>query len=618
MSEGAKTAAEVGVKLVLNSNAQAEAAHVAAGLKGIDDAAKKTTDGWKSKLMGGAKSMGSFAASASALAVGAAMAGGAALFGLGMHAMHSFEAADEELRGIAGTLMTIDQNANAFEDLHEYADDVKNVLEDIGIEAGVADDKTAAAFSNIIEHGGKTVEETQELVREMALAGKVIPGGLDNIVSGYEQIQLGMVRAKNPLVQLISATGTLKGNAKSVAKEMQKMSPEEQMKLAEKAVAKFSEKMEDVPLTMKQMGEGMDIIKGNIFEAIGKPILEKVEGGLSPIHKWIVENQGMMYELGGQLGEGLGKAVEVGTRFMQEIWKVANDLSAEIQNTFDAIYGPGMDLFSYIYENKDSFAKTFGEVLKLVLQAGMFLARTFAAIRDHVFGMLKAIGKSGILGEDTAKFIGQEEQKNQADDMRKSIMQNGGLANGDFDKRRAAFIESAQSSGMNVEQASADFDKQYRRAMDDHLAIMSQVEGARDAALDDNAKKFAQLYDVASKQNDRSAMIYVAKFLEGNESLQNALAKEGPEIFKNGMGSLLETLTSMGDKDVAAALKDKMKPNLGKPNKSSITQNFNGAINIKQDFRDQDPDRVAITFKREMGKLGSSRLQSRMASPFGF
>lgn len=618
MSESKNTAAEVGVKLVLDSNAQAEAQHVRDGLKKIDGAAKKTSEGWKGKLASGVKSVAGLAMGATAAAAAAAMAAGAGLVGLGVHAMHSFEAADEELRGIAGTLMMIDQNGNAFEDLHEYADEVKNGLEDIGIAAGVADDKTASAFNNILEHGGKTVEEVQELVSQMAMAGKVIPGGLDSIAMGYEQIQMGMVRAKNPLVQLISATGILKGNAKSVAKEMQKMSPEKQMELAEKAVAKFGDKMKDVPLTMKQMGEGIDIIKGNVMEAAGKPILESVEKVLRPIHKWLVDNQQTLYELGEKFGAGMSRVFEVVGPFIDETAKAAQSLWAEAQATSDAMFGPARETFEYIYENKETFAKTFGDVLKLVASTAMMLARVFSGIRNTIFSMLKAIGKSGILGEDTAKFIGQEEQKGQSDQLRKSIMAKGGMSGDEYDKRRAAYLESARSSGMNVEDASSDFDKQYRNAMDAHIKNMKDVEGARDAAMNDDAKQYAQMFNIAAKQGDVAAMQYVAKFLEGNVAMQNAIAKEGPSIFANGMGQFLDTLKGMGDKDIAQYLKDKMKPNLGKPSKTSITQNFNGPINVKQDFRDQDPDRVAIVFKREMSKLGSSRLQSRMASPFGF
>lgn len=621
MADEKNTAAEVGVKLVLNSNAEAEAKHIASGLKTIDAGAKKVSDGFKTKLLGGMKGIGGFAMGASAAAIAAAAAGGAALVGLGKHSMESFQAADEELRGIAGTLMTIDQNANAFEDLHEYADDVKNVLEDIGIEAGVADDKTAKAFNNIIEHGGKTVEETQELVKEMALAGKVIPGGLDAISSGYEQIQLGMVRAKNPLVQLISATGTLKGNAKSVAKEMQKMSPEEQMKLAEKAVAKFSEKMKDVPLTLAQMGEGIDIVKGNVFEAAGKPILEQVEKGLAPIHKWIVANQQTLYELGDRFGAGIGKGVEVAAKFGEQAWMVAGKLWEQMKSVGDSLLGPAQDVFGYIYDNADTFAKTFGDVLKEITEVSLNLVKTFADIRNDILGIAKSIGKSGLLGGEIQSFIGQEEQRLQTKDMQKSV---NGLASGasmsdaEFNQRRAKYLESAESSGMSVADAAADFDKAYRNAYEQHRKTLADVSGAEEAAMNDDAKKFAQIFEVAAKTHDEGAMQYVARFLEGNISMQNAIAKEGPAIFANGMGAFMDTLKAMGDKDIAAYLKDRMKPNLGKPSKSSITQNFNGNINVKQDFRDQDPDRVAVTFKRELGKMGSSRLQSRLASPFGF
>lgn len=619
MAESKNTAAEVGVKLVLDSNAQAEANHVRDGLKRIDHDAKKTSAGWKGALFGGMKTVGGLVAGASAMAATAAAAAGAAFVGLGVKSLHAFTEADQAIRGIAGTLMTIDQNANAFEDLYELGDDVKGSMELVGIAAGVSADKTVAAFNNIIEHGGKTIEETEELVREMAMAGKVIPGGLDAISMGYEQIQMGMARAKNPLVQLISATGTLKGNAKDVAMQMQKMSPEKQMQLAEKAIAKFSGKMEKVPLTLEQMKEGVfGIVGGNVFENAGKPLLDSITKAFAPIHKWVTDNQETLYALGARFGEGLGKAVEVGAAFAEEAWKVANSLWDEAQKTFDAMFGPGMDLFTYIYENKDSWARTFGDILKVVLQTAMFLARTFAAIRDSVFGMLRAIAKSGILGGDVAKFVGEEEQKGQAKDLRKSIMEKGGMSNDEFDKRRAAYLESARSSGMNVEDAASDFDKQYRNAMDTHIAIMKEVESARDASLNDNAKAYAQAFNVAAKAGDKAAMQYVAKFLEGNIAMQNAIAKEGPSIFENGMGQLFDTLKGMGDKDIASYLKDKTKPTLGKPNKTSITQNFNGAITVKQDFRDQDPDRVAVVFKRELGKLGSSRLQSRLASPFGF
>lgn len=618
MAESKNTAAEVGVKLVLNSNAQAETQHIKDGLKGVGHEAAKQSAGWKGRLMGGAKMMGGFALSASAAAAAAALAAGGAIVGLGVKAAHTFEGADEQIRGFAGSLMMVDRNANAFEKLYDYGEDVKGVMEQIGIKAGTSSDNTVEAFNGILSHGGKTVEQTEKLVEQMAMAGKVLPGGLRAVSQGYEQVQLGMMRATNPIVQLIAATGQLKGDARSVSQQLMKMAPEKRMELAEKAIEKMGSKMKDVPLTLKQMKEGIGIVSSNTFEAMGKPIVHQLEAVFGKVHRWITENQDTIYEIGSKVGDAISRGVEIAGPFLDTMATVAHDMWSEAEQTFDAMFGPGMSLFEYIYENKDAWARTFGDVLKLVLQTGMFLARTFAGIRDAVFGMLRAIGKSGILGGDLAKFVGEEEQKGQSQDLRKSIMEKGGLSNEEFDKRRAAYLESARSSGMNVEDAASDFDKQYRNAMDTHIAVMKEVESARDASLNDDAKAFAQAFNVASKAGDKAAMQYVAKFLEGNVAMQNALAKEGPAIFANGIGQFMDTLKGMGDKDIASYLKDKMKPNLGIPSKTSITQNFNGNITVKQDFRDQDPDRVAVVFKRELGKMGSSRLQSRLASPFGF
>jgi hypothetical protein len=46
---------------------------------------------------------------------------------------------------------------------------------------------------------------------------------------------------------------------------------------------------------------------------------------------------------------------------------------------------------------------------------------------------------------------------------------------------------------------------------------------------------------------------------------------------------------------------------------------FNGGqtFNIKQDFRDQDPDRIAVVFKRDMMRAAESRLQAHTALPHG-
>lgn len=614
--ESKNTAAEVGVKLVLDSNAKAETDKIKSGLNKVNEHAGHSAESWKSKIGEGVKKLVEM--TGVGLAFEAGRMGMEKIVEIGHEASEVFQEANRHVGEIAGALMMVDQKSNSFKNLKELGWDVKDSMEEIGIKAGVSGDAAVQAFNKIMERGGRTIEQTTELVEKMAYAGKVIPGGLDSITQGFAMIEMGVVRARNPLVQVISATGILKGNAKAVAAQMMKMTPEKQMALAEKALEKMGGKMKDLPLSLAGMKQGIAIITDKAMESIGKPIVAALNGPFNKIRSWFVDNQELIYETGAKFGEAISKAADVAMPFLEVGEKVVRESWNTIDQAMESMFGPGMDLFSYIYENKDAFAQTFGDILRLMITVGSFIVKVFTGVRDSVLGMLKSIGKSGILGGDLAKFIGQEEQTNQTADMRKQIQKKGGLSNDDYDKRRAAFLESAKSSGMNVEDASSQFDKAYRRAMDDHLAVMNEVEGARDAALNDDAKKYALLYDKAAKENDVAAMQYVAKFLEGNMSLQNALAKEGPEIFKSGLEGFLTTLKGMGDKDTADSLRKAMKPSLGTPSKSAITQNFNGPINVKQDFRDQDPDRIAIVFKREMGKMGQNRLQSRLAAPFGF
>lgn len=617
MSEAKNTAAEVGVKLVLDSNAKSEAQHIKDGLVGVDKASDAAQKGWKSKIGGGLRAMGGFAASAASLAASAAIAVGASVVGLGIKSAHAFEESEEQVRALAGTLTMIDQKGNAFEDLREYAADIKDELEELAMQAGVTDDAMVAMFTDIVERGGKSVEAAKDLTEQVAYAGRAIPGGAESLAAGFEAIQMGMIKAKNPLVQLIATTGTLKGSAKSVAKEMSKLSIDEQMELAEKAVGKMAEKMKKAPMTIAQMGTSMKVAVGNVFETAGEPIVHALEPVFEKVKGLLMDNSGGLLDGAKRFGDFIARPVGLAVPIIEGLVKAVENSWSDIAKTFNAVYGPFDDMIHYLYENKEAFATTIGETARALIEAAGALIRAGAWLRDNVLGALTALLKSGAFGKDAQNYVVDEQQKRQTADLRKQVTTKGSIDDADYNTRRGQFIEASKGTDREAS-AGADFDKAYRRVMDDHLATMKSVEGARDAALMDDAKKYAQMFDLATKANDVAAQQYVAKFLEGNVSLQNALAKEGPAIFKDGMGALLDALKNMGDGEIAAALKAKTKPDLGIAAKGNIVQNFNGSISIKQDFRDQDPDRVATVLKSELGRQGTNRLQSRFASPFGF
>ncbi len=614
------TAAEVGVKLVLDSNARAEAQHVKDGLRRIDHQAQKTASGWRSKVGGVAKGAGAFAMSAVTTMVSAYAAAASAIVGLGIHSAEAFMESEKQVREIASSLTLIDQKGNTFEALTGYADDLKNELEDVAIQAGVTDDAMVAAFNDIIERGNKTVDQTKELAEQMAYAGRALPGGMAALSGGFEQIQMGMIRAKNPLVQLISATGTLKGSAKEVAKEMQKMSVDEQMKLAEKAIGSMAAKMKNAPMTIEQMKTSMSVAVGNLFEEIGKPIVGALGPVVSHVRDLLMGEQGGLLAGAKTFGEGIAKVLALANPIIDGLVGAFRESWDDIQKAFDAFYGPAKDLFSYLYDNKEAFGNTIKDVAKVLITAFTYVVRAVGFIKDTVMGI---VGAAASIIPGYSKLKAEENQAEQSKQLRAAVMgtavtaegKAGSLSNKDFDERRAKFIKAGEEGGLNSADSAKQFDQAYRRAMDDHMATVKQVGAAQNALIDGDAKRFAAAFNAAAKAGDQSAMEYAAKFLDNNTLLANVLAKEGPAIFEGGYDKLFAALRNTGQARIADYLKGASKPDLGKV---TNVQNFNGGIQIKQDFRDQDPDRIVTIMRDDLARAGTSRIQSPFAAPFGF
>src|SRR5574337_1186054 len=534
----ANEAAQVSVRLVLDSNAQAESEKIAAGLKQVEGHAQKHASGWKEMMTGAFRKVGELVTT-EGLSIVKDIAG--LPMELGRKATEAYGEAAAQIKNTAAALATIDTNANSMKNLKVLAEDVKDQMEEIGIRAGVSSEAAQSAFDAIISRGGKTIDQTADLIDKMSLAGKVVPGGIEAISGGFEMIELGMVRAKNPIVQLISATGTLKGSAKSVAKEMQKMSIDKQMELAEKAIERMADKAKQMPLSLKGMKEGISIITGNFWEKMGAPINAALSPLYSRVRSIFVDNQDAIYEMGAKLGESLSKGIEIIGPFIDVTRKVLTDMAAEVQQAMDNAFGPGMDLFTYIYENKEAFAQTFGDILRLIVKTAEFLMGAIKKVSEYVNGLFK--GMAFVAGQ--GQYVAEEEQKAQAGALRKEVMSKGALSGDDLSARKAAYMKSSKDMGMGekeVQAAGEQFDRVYMSALQGHLGVMQQVQGLQTDNLQYSAKNFAQAYNVAQKAGDTAAMQYVAKFLENNAMLQNALAKEGPAMFSDGMKGLLDTL----------------------------------------------------------------------------
>ena len=102
--------------------------------------------------------------------------------------------------------------------------------------------------------------------------------------------------------------------------------------------------------------------------------------------------------------------------------------------------------------------------------------------------------------------------------------------------------------------------------------------------------------------------------VRGDVKLQEALLL-GADKFEGG---IIAFAKRVGDPTLLEKAKLKAKGEIGAGKAAPPQINFNGAtFNIKQDFRDQDPDRVAIVFRDDIMKASIAKQQAMTAGPWG-
>jgi hypothetical protein len=209
----------------------------------------------------------------------------------------------------------------------------------------------------------------------------------------------------------------------------------------------------------------------------------------------------------------------------------------------------------------------------------------------------------------------------------------------DYDYIRAKAIQEAEAAGQNAAAVGERIDALYRehKALVDATRDMQRAEAFLNRIPADIASRseedqvaaarqtqealdlFMKNYNEVSAAGNKAAMEAAAQIVIGNKRLQIAMLQGGDDISKG----LAELADIIGDR--AKDFVDKVKTKLGEQEKAAKTEGpvanniFNGGqvFQIKQDFRDQDPDRIAVIFQRDIARAAESRLQARTALPFG-
>lgn len=584
----------------------------------------------------------------------------------------------KEIKAIQGVLTLTDQTGRSFEQLNDQALDFDDKLERLGVLAGSSGGDLITAFTEISEHSKKSSEGVLDMVEDLAYAAKAFPGGVGELTSGLTMFEAGMIRARNPIVQMIAATGMMKGNAKEVAKHLQEMGQEKAMKVAEAAIERMSKKMKDVPLDFGQTVQAFKDMRGDVFESLGAPFLRALLPAMDRFRRYWYDNKVELETMVASVGEKVGDWVLEATEQIENGFKYLQNHGEEIKTAITDGWNTAKKVVQWIIDHKTELAFALGG--RMALGAAPSIATGASA----AFGAAKFLGsaelpidamKAGMVGLGTkmketaqmtgavitgkAKLIGTLKETTAASFAAATGFAAAAAAAGavylamdQWDKLMVKMENEHQTRMNNIqtlanlakkgndeflentiktELALGHIDEKYAatlRSMADTSDMQfERIKAQADrgftgaaAGIIDPIDDMVEAYNEATNTGNEKARWYAANILLNSGYGAEALIGAGVKL-SGGLKGFEELFTGSAD-EVMEKLKkfvgDAYDPSKGKAAAPQV--NFNGPnnFNIQQNFRDGDPSRVALVFQKDIIHAADARRQSRMATPFGF
>lgn len=640
----ADPSAEVRIRLIVDDASAATTAKIQESLAGVESAAKKanaavgadakSADAYLKSLTSGLKPATDGFSNMKYVIGGtlAAVATGVGLVGTAVSiadnlAHEAFSAAlaeGKELKKVSTSLMLMAGEGTSLNQIKSVSKVVHDELEDTAVRMGVSSEAMHDAFQTIAERSNKSVGAVQKLTEAMANAGKASSSGLGGLSEGFAQMETGVIRARNPVVQLVAATGLLHGNAKSIAAQMQKMAPDKALELGEKAVEKMSEKMKGLPLGFGALKQSMSDIKTQVMEQMGEPILKAVTTELRAVQQFFVANQGLVTEYAVAFGNRIGEFIKFVSDFLKTMLGIEEGKAASVAQDLSGLIEDFGDRWDEIKNDGASMAKAMHDVVvaaEAVVSSVMTVARMAAAVVTG--GLSEHVLNGGKKAIEMATGTGSFKTKGSLDDSTERALHKLNRLSSDMNtpidkmaKAEQKFRDAATAAGL-----SADEIKGYiRGALDiksyattsgggeafQQAALKAKTDGFGGAAAD-----FVLAYQAAVKAHNAGAQAYAEGVFEKSKELQFTLLESGVIA----SGAMEGFGKSIKNASLAAAVGDQMKLAILKAAGQGSSFNMNGGqtFNLKQDFRDSDPDRIFMVFKRDVSSAAAARTQARGA-----
>lgn len=573
---------------------------------------------------------------------------------------------------VAALIMTA--QGSSWARAYDNANALGDSLDEIAINAGVAGDQIEAGFRQLLTLTGATdagVASAKDQIGKMATIAGVMGMDVSAVATEFGMMGEGILRTRGQLFQLLQTTGIFGDNTKKAAALWAQMTEEQRTKALATGLDQLAGSMGKAEPSLKQMVQSLDTAWEVAKEKLGEPLLRALMPELKRLVEWMKRSRDQVEEFAKAMSGDVSKAVTAAGESIREGFKWIKEHQVEIKDAIVDAWKFAKEVVTFILAHKTELAliygaKTAAPIAGAAVDVGRgvtSLAASGVPALGIAAGGAGAAGAAAALGAFTLAVAGVGAAAWQA----KKLIDEGGLTSEDaknaaavaemfkgmrndqntmlrewtkqeidsFNDRRAAMIKWAQEAGMNTRQIGEVADATWAA----HRAARAQVEqfdkmaavfnNLRQAGVDLSTvdmgpavEKLSTGFTGAINTHNEAVAVYIANVLVKNKELQaaflnsTALTGDAMDSLANMIKGKSAELDELAKQLEGAASKDKAKGDKGKPAAPKVSIG-SATFKIEQNFRDQDPDRVAIVFERDIARVVENRLQAITTSPFG-
>jgi hypothetical protein len=647
---------EVKTKLTLDDQASKQLDKIKSGFQQAGNAAQQA----KAQTMG-------FVSQLAAVAIGVNIGNmfGSMKAGL-MSAGEAAIEADKQFRALRTTVIGMSRTSGqSMDDFNLRTQSLNAQMERIARTAMVSRDELVQTFMEAGKNTSNTTDQLTNLISRVANASRALPAPIKDVVAGFEEVQKNMISAQSPIIAMVKQANLLRGHSEKIAQQMTWMGREGKIKMAYDALAILEKRAKAIPPSLQDINARFKDMKTDALRSVGEPMLKAFYPAVEALYKKITDGRGDIEKYARMIGEQAGEWITVAADKIQKGFEYLRTHADEIKTAIVGAFETAKTIFDGIVDNAKPLLALYAGMKLAPVAEGAMAAGSALASGAGLAGVASAVGPQaaftaaivastmaltefGRYLDDNAGFLipSMGEAKKELDRQKRMMADYGSMMGHATVEEREAFdklakdaYENAAKIGESTGELGVFIDQMRRnrdaldtatKGMQEAFSLSSQIheglyataEGTNQAAQlqIDAATKFKESFTAALDKHDEAALEGARKILDGATALQDVLVENGSAVglslkdLANSLGTGSDNLRNFRERLLAKAAREA--DSMGGRNQNNI---FNGGqvFNIKQDFRDQDPDRVAVVFQRDISRAAENRLMARTVPAFG-